>query len=814
MRKSLLTILVAVITAMSSVSLVSAETQHPTGLLPSPYDDNVVVSYSSDKGLKKAGNLPSQYDAREESYGGRIRIKDQHPFGLCWAFAASSCMERSYMHQQMLAGKSAAYKELSPLHFGYFFWNRARDPLNGTAGDRNFLNSELGWQNFGGNIYYSAQALANWGGMASAETVPFDPALTTIDKKYAYDDELILDDAVFLTNAEEMKEAIRSNGAIVVSIFIDDPYLSDTGAYYCPDPTGSNHEITVVGWDDNYSRDNFTNGMKPEHNGAWICQNSWGANWGDNGYFYMSYDDRLGTPVALIAEPAEEHDYNYQYDGTAGNGRFTLDSGDRVANFYTAAGSDEEVIDEVGFSIPFDRMDGSKNFTISIYKGVENTTELDAAEPVTSFDVEAQYSGCYSFDVPEEVKLSRGDKYAVVIRVNSDGTAFGVDMSLGNEKTDTSGFKSVIARGQSFYGKGRYWSDCFDVKACARIKVLTSAVEATEPEPDPGKPDGPGEDPDDNPDDENIDIMRLAGNTRYETSTLIASERQKKLSDDKYGVIIVASGANYPDALAGGYLANKEDACLVIVDKAHEQEVENYVREHLSSGGTAFILGGTSAVSSAFETKIKAFACPAGVVTRLGGKTRYETNMEILKAEGIQEDTILICSATGFADSLSASATELPILLVGSSLSKEQENFLKQNDTLDKAVIIGGSGAVSTTVEKQLKTLYPDSVERLAGSSRYETSYLVAKKFYDTEKTDNAVSSVTLAYGKNFPDGLSGGPLAYANRGPLLLVDDNNTKYAQKYVSNASGLSKVYVLGGKALISDAAVSRIINITER
>ena len=101
-----------------------------------------------------------------------------------------------------------------------------------------------------------------------------------------------------------------------------------------------------------------------------------------------------------------------------------------------------------------------------------------------------------------------------------------------------------------------------------------------------------------------------------------------------------------------------------------------------------------------------------------------------------------------------------------------------------------------------MKALGNNNIERLAGSTRYETSTAVAKKFFPNTKT------VLLAYAKNFPDGLSGGPLAMKKNAPIILTDSGKIGAAQTYVK-ASGARSSITLGGPALISDAAVDTIM-----
>ena len=116
---------------------------------------------------------------------------------------------------------------------------------------------------------------------------------------------------------------------------------------------------------------------------------------------------------------------------------------------------------------------------------------------------------------------------------------------------------------------------------------------------------------------------------------------------------------------------------------------------------------------------------------------------------------------------------------------------------------MGGTSAVSGTVESQLKTY--GSVKRLAGDTRYDTSVLVAKEFFSAPK------AAVLAYAQNFPDGLSGGPLAYTLKAPLILTDNKKPAPAVAYATGL-GIKSGYVLGGTGLISDKVVKNVFSMT--
>ena len=299
------------------------------------------------------------------------------------------------------------------------------------------------------------------------------------------------------------------------------------------------------------------------------------------------------------------------------------------------------------------------------------------------------------------------------------------------------------------------------------------------------------------------EIIRLAGSNRYETG-LAAAETLKVLRGaETFDAIVVADGRNYPDALAGSSLAAKISPSgaspVLLVNPGLESVIISYISENLSADGRVYVLGGEGAVSAGFTDSLteQGISC-----TRLAGPNRYSTDLAILNAMGPDPSgSIAICSGTSFADSLSASSLGLPLLLTGDSLNSDQLAYLSANVT-GTCYIIGGSGAVSDTVASQLASA-GFAVERVYGLDRRRTSLAVAERFFGN--SDKAV----LAYAFNYPDGLTGGSVAYQVGAPILLTDDRYTYTARRFVRcRTTAVTAVYVMGGTALISDAGVDSI------
>lgn len=293
---------------------------------------------------------------------------------------------------------------------------------------------------------------------------------------------------------------------------------------------------------------------------------------------------------------------------------------------------------------------------------------------------------------------------------------------------------------------------------------------------------------------ENTEAVRIFGSTRYETSLKIAESFRTVSNIDKFKNVIVTSGKNFADALAGSYLSYLKNAPILMTNGKNNWDVQKYINKNLKEGGTVYILGGTAAVPEEVEDGLNGFK-----VKRLSGSDRYETNLAILKEAGVSKEEILVCTGDNFADSLSASAAERPILLVKDKLSEKQKTYLSSLSG-DQFYIIGGTGAVNDTVENEIKTY--GKVKRLSGATRMETSVLIAKTFFKSPK------SMVLAVSDKFPDGLCGGLLAMGMDVPLILTKTGNEAAVKAYAAE-NQIKKAVVLGGSNLISDATVVNIL-----
>ena len=301
-------------------------------------------------------------------------------------------------------------------------------------------------------------------------------------------------------------------------------------------------------------------------------------------------------------------------------------------------------------------------------------------------------------------------------------------------------------------------------------------------------------------------VKRVSGEGRVETGIEVADQLKAVLGVEKFDAVILANGDAFADALAGSYLATVKNAPILLHRNSGKGDELNeaYISENLVAGGTIYLLGGTAAIPESVEESLKAL----GNVVRLKGDTRFDTNLAILEAAGIAaDDEILVTTGWEFADCLSASASGKPILMqntIKGELTETQIAFLEKYAEND-FTIIGGTAAVSEEMETAIEAIVGETT-RISGSTREETSVKIAEAYFEDPEC------VFVAYSRNFPDGLCGGPLAYAMNAPLLLVNAGKEEFAAAYVAE-EGIAVGYVLGGTAVLTDETVKTVFALPE-
>ena len=442
----------------------------------------------SNIGIASYALYPGTYNANEERFV--TEVKNQRNTSLCWAFSLASNLETSLLTREQ------KYYDLSEEQLAYFWANRVNDPLGNTPNDK-ITRTQSDYHGTG-NGRVASFFLSTWSGMTTEEKVPFQSSAVTWPDSLAYDTSAYMEDAIFSQyTVDRTKQLLMEYNSVSAMIYmLDNYYYPDTASYSCPQSGLVNHAVTIVGWDDTYSKENFPSASGVNNDGAWIVKNSYGKNWGKNGYFYLSYEDKSITNlVSNTAVTTPAYPNNYFYDGAAaGTVTFpskTINNGYYVSNIFkaTAGNGKDEELGEIVTAVPQDNTD----FQIQVYTDLKNTSDPTSGTPAYAepVDYTQPLAGIHTIHLNTPVKIPQGTFYSVVIRIPDGSNKFYVEKTT----TSTSWFTATagIDPDQSFFStSGKKWYDagnqyncCFSVKA--HTKTLDSSTVVTpsvEPTPD------------------------------------------------------------------------------------------------------------------------------------------------------------------------------------------------------------------------------------------------------------------------------------------------------------------------------------------
>ncbi len=336
--------------------------------------------------------LPAKYDLRD-----RMRIssiRNQGRYGTCWAFGALTAMESALLPEST-----------------YSF-----------SVDHMSMSNSFSMTQFDGGEYTMGMAyLAAWQGPVYEKDDPYGDGEsngTLSAVKHVQEMRIIASKDI-----AAIKNAVFKYGGVQTSLYssIQDPtsssahYNSATNSYCYIGTAKPNHEVVIIGWDDNYSKDNFT--VPLEGDGAFICQNSWGSEFGERGVFYVSYyDTNIGTHNVVYTriDDVDNYDNIYQSDLCGWVGKMGYERESMYgANVFTAE-SDEEVVAAAFYATAPDT-----EYKIYVVKNFED--ENSFKDKILMAEGTVEDAGYYTIDFDYAISVDKGERYAVVVYVYTPG---------------------------------------------------------------------------------------------------------------------------------------------------------------------------------------------------------------------------------------------------------------------------------------------------------------------------------------------------------------------------------------------------------
>lgn len=378
------------------VQIVSDKLYVPLGDIAQYINYDFVMNYKTASAsmarIAAEVELPKHYDMREL---GRVTpVRDQGLYGTCWAFASLAALETTLTPQENLM--------FSPDHMS-------------------LCNSFSLGQNEGGEYTMAIAYMASWQGPVYESDDPYGDGKTNPDLKARKH----LEEAQILAPKDyvAIKEAIYKYGAVETSIYTQMKtanswsgyYNRERATYYYNQEATCNHDIIIVGWDDDFPKEYFT--ITPENDGAFICKNSWGTEFGEDGYFYVSYEDaNIGTTNVVYTKLGDANNFDniYQSDLLGWRGQLGYEKDQAYfANVYRA-GEDEELA-----AVSFYATDVDTTYQVYVVPEFEDEDSLNDRKLVAEGSFEQ--AGYYTVRLDEAVKLKDNQKFAVVVHIQTPG---------------------------------------------------------------------------------------------------------------------------------------------------------------------------------------------------------------------------------------------------------------------------------------------------------------------------------------------------------------------------------------------------------
>ncbi len=340
-------------------------------------------------------SLPDRYDGRK--LGRTAPAKNQGEHGTCWAFASLLALKTSLLPDERL--------DFSEDHM---------------SGNPNFILGQDG----GGEYTMAMAYLLSWMGPVAEWEDPYGDGIfseTAEPVKHVQEIQILPPG-----ERDEIKQAVMEHGGVQSSLYTtlgneiqeSQYYNPDTAAYCCPIDTPPNHDVVIVGWDDYFPKEYFSTDVPGD--GAFLCENSWGTEFGEDGFFYVSYFDRNLGKVNVVysgIEDTDRYDAIYQSDlcgwiGQVGYGNDTA----WAVNVMTAG--QEERLEAVGF-YTIDQNSDYEVYVIPMTEGQGTECFGEKGKPLASGHL--NNSGYYTISLERAVELSAGERFGVMVKLKTPG---------------------------------------------------------------------------------------------------------------------------------------------------------------------------------------------------------------------------------------------------------------------------------------------------------------------------------------------------------------------------------------------------------
>lgn len=378
---------------------------------------------------------PSKYDLREKKRN--TPVKNQGSLGTCWASASVGALETSLLPEESL--------QFSVDHM-------------------TMRNSFRLTQNDGGEYTMGMAYLTAWQGPVYEADDPYGDGVSPkgLEAVKHVQEIQVIEGKDF----EKIKEAIFKYGGVQTSIYsalrssqsTSSFYNSANNAYCYIGTEKPNHDVMIIGWDDNYSKDNFS--VKPEGDGAFICQNSWGTGFGDEGIFYISYyDTNIGVHNVVYTgiEETDNYDSIYQSDlcGWVGQLGFNKES-IYGANVFEAEKAQK--LKAAGFYAT----GKDTEYEVYVVRNFTDESSFERKEKVASGKLDN--AGYYTIPFSKNLPVKEGERFAIVVYLKTPDAVHPMAIEY---KADATTSKVDLSDGEGYIStNGSVWENVEETQEC------------------------------------------------------------------------------------------------------------------------------------------------------------------------------------------------------------------------------------------------------------------------------------------------------------------------------------------------------------
>ena len=236
-------------------------------------------------------------------------------------------------------------------------------------------------------------------------------------------------------------------------------YNKKTYSYCYIGEAKPNHDVVIVGWDDNYPKENFN--AELEGNGAFICQNSWGSEFGDDGLFYVSYyDTNIGIHNVVYTDVESNTNYDKIYQSDLCGWRGNLGYEKEAAYFANVYYSNEN---EVLEAVSFYAVDVDTYYEIAVCTNFSSPKDFNKDREVLASGT-LKNAGYYTIDLDETVELYPGSKFAIIMYISTPNATRPIAVEMA---TDYKTRSVDLSDGEGYISyTGREWENVEEKYEC------------------------------------------------------------------------------------------------------------------------------------------------------------------------------------------------------------------------------------------------------------------------------------------------------------------------------------------------------------